>query len=206
MTDRVATGARATTSPPAIEIADIAGTFVLVLVFIAAAAGVANTMLMATFERTREFGMLLALGATPGRIIRLVVTESLVLGLLGALIGSGSGVALVAATHRSGIDYSTLTGGGPSELSFAGLQWSLRFYPTLAVVDVVSGAWSSDRAKIRDHMMAQIYQVCCGRGYTVFAVRPGSKSRYTLAEMDQKTDGRSKGSMSSSTTITYLPK
>ena len=93
-----------------VEIADVAGTFVLVLVFIAAAAGVANTMLMATFERTREFGMLLALGATPGRVIRLVVTESLVLGLLGALIGSGIGVALVAATHRTGIDYSTLTG------------------------------------------------------------------------------------------------
>lgn len=55
----------------------------------------------------------------------------------------------------------------------------------LAVVDVVSGAWSSDRAKIRDHMLAQIYQVFCQRGYTVFAVRPGSKSRYTLAEMDQ---------------------
>ena len=120
-----------------VEIADVAGTFVLVLVFIAAAAGVANTMLMATFERTREFGMLLALGATPGRVIRLVVTESLVLGLLGALIGSGIGVALVAATHRTGIDYSTLTGGGPSELSFAGLRWSLRFYPTLAGVDVL---------------------------------------------------------------------
>jgi ABC-type lipoprotein release transport system permease subunit len=120
-----------------VQIADIAGTFVLVLVFIAAAAGVANTMLMATFERTREFGMLLALGASPGRVIRLVVTESLVLGLLGALIGSGIGIALVAATHRSGIDYAALTGGGPSELSFAGLRWSLRFYPTLTAIDVL---------------------------------------------------------------------
>lgn len=55
----------------------------------------------------------------------------------------------------------------------------------LAVVDVVSGAWSSDRAKIRDHTVAQFYQVFCQRGYTVFAVRPGSKSRYTLAEMDK---------------------
>ena len=120
-----------------VEIADIAGMFVLVLVFIAAAAGVANTMLMATFERTREFGMLLALGTSPGRIVRLIVTESIILGLLGATIGSAIGIALVAATHRSGIDYATLTGGGPSELSFAGLRWSLRFYPTLAVADVL---------------------------------------------------------------------
>jgi len=55
----------------------------------------------------------------------------------------------------------------------------------LAVVDVVSGAWSSDHNKIRDHTLAQFYQTFCQRGYTVFAVRPGSKSRYTLAEMDK---------------------
>jgi acetyl esterase/lipase len=55
----------------------------------------------------------------------------------------------------------------------------------VAIVDVVSGAWSSDRNKIRDHTVAQVYTILCGRGYTVFAVRPGSKSRYTLAEMDQ---------------------
>lgn len=55
----------------------------------------------------------------------------------------------------------------------------------VAIVDVISGAWSSDRNKIRDHTVAQIYTIFCERGYTVFAVRPGSKSRYTLAEMDQ---------------------
>ena len=54
----------------------------------------------------------------------------------------------------------------------------------LAIVDVTSGAWYSDRAKIRDHTLAQIYQIHCARGYTVFAVRPGSKTRYTLLEMD----------------------
>jgi ABC-type lipoprotein release transport system permease subunit len=119
-----------------VRITDLAGLLVLVLVFIAAAAGVANTMLMATFERTREFGMLLALGTTPARLMRLVIVESIALGLIGAFIGSSIGVALVAVTHGSGIDYAWLAGGGPSELSFAGLRWSLRFYPTLSVVDV----------------------------------------------------------------------
>jgi ABC-type lipoprotein release transport system permease subunit len=57
------------------QITELAGLFVLVLVFVAAAAGVANTMMMATFERTREFGMLLALGTHPARLIRLVVEE-----------------------------------------------------------------------------------------------------------------------------------
>jgi len=53
----------------------------------------------------------------------------------------------------------------------------------LGVVDVVSGAYSSDRGKIRDHTLAQLYTILCSHGYTVFAVRPGSKSRYTGGEM-----------------------
>jgi ABC-type antimicrobial peptide transport system permease subunit len=81
--------------------------------------------------------MLLALGTHPARLIRLVVAESFALGLIGALIGSLVGVVLVAITHETGIDYSTLAGSGPSELSFAGLRWSLRFYPSLAAEDVL---------------------------------------------------------------------
>jgi acetyl esterase/lipase len=53
----------------------------------------------------------------------------------------------------------------------------------LAIVDVVSGAWDSDRGKIEQHRMARMYDIFCGRGYTVFGVRPGSKSKFTLAEM-----------------------
>jgi len=127
-----------------VRIADLAGLLVLFLVFIAAAAGVANTMVMATFERTREFGMLLALGTHPARLITLVVAESVTLGGVGAVMGSVIGIALVAITHRTGIDYSWLAGGGPSELSFAGLRFSLRFYPTLSALDVaraIAAVW-----------------------------------------------------------------
>lgn len=120
-----------------VRLTDVAGLLVLLLVFIAAAAGVANTMVMATFERTREFGMLLALGTHPSQLVRLVITESIALGVVGAMAGSLIGIALVAITHRTGIDYSWLAGGGPSELSFAGLRFSLRFYPALDAVDVV---------------------------------------------------------------------
>lgn len=120
-----------------IELVQVAWVLVLALVFAAAAAGVANTMLMATFERTHELGMLLALGARPGRIVRMILAESVVLGLLGALLGAAAGVALVAATHGPGVDYAALTGGGPSEISFGGLKWSLILHPTLAAADVV---------------------------------------------------------------------
>jgi len=54
----------------------------------------------------------------------------------------------------------------------------------LGIVDVVSGAYYSDRRKLRDHILAQLYSIFCSRGYTVFAIRPGSRTRYTAAEME----------------------
>ena len=53
----------------------------------------------------------------------------------------------------------------------------------LAIVDVISGAWDSSRGKIRDHQRAQFFSTLCGRGYTVFAIRPGSISKFTIPEM-----------------------
>lgn len=120
-----------------VELVDVAWVFVLVLVFVAAAAGIANTMLISTFERTRELGMLLALGARPLRIVGMVVVEALALGVVGVAIGSAIGVGIVATFHRVGFDLAQLTGGGPDQISFAGMSWSLRLYPSLAVVDLV---------------------------------------------------------------------
>ena len=120
-----------------IELVGVAWVFVLVLVLIAAAAGVANTMLMATFERTHEFGMLLALGTSPARIVGMILLESLALGVVGVLAGTLLGGALVAWAHSTGVDYAALTGGGPSQLSAFGMNWSLRMYPRLEWVDIV---------------------------------------------------------------------
>jgi dipeptidyl aminopeptidase/acylaminoacyl peptidase len=62
------------------------------------------------------------------------------------------------------------------------------FVPTgtkngLAVVDVISGAWHSDRSKIRDHTLTQTFHILCGKGYTVFAIRPGSITKFSALEM-----------------------
>ncbi len=51
------------------------------------------------------------------------------------------------------------------------------------IVDVASGAWHSDRGKIRDHEKAQMYQIFCAKGFTVFAVRPGSITKFSGLEM-----------------------
>jgi dipeptidyl aminopeptidase/acylaminoacyl peptidase len=53
----------------------------------------------------------------------------------------------------------------------------------LGLVDVASGAFYSDRGKIEDHRRAKVYDVFCGKGYVVFAVRPGSITKFSLGEM-----------------------
>jgi acetyl esterase/lipase len=53
----------------------------------------------------------------------------------------------------------------------------------LGVIDVISGAWHSDRGKIRDHARAQTFHILCRKGYTVFAIRPGSIEKFNAAEM-----------------------
>jgi ABC-type antimicrobial peptide transport system permease subunit len=63
---------------------------------IAGALATMNTMLMSVFERTREIGTLRAVGWSRMRVLRLILAESLLLGLLGGAAGFGLGVALVA--------------------------------------------------------------------------------------------------------------
>jgi ABC-type antimicrobial peptide transport system permease subunit len=58
--------------------------------------GVLNTMLMAVFERTREIGVLRALGWRRRSILSLILTEALCLGLIGAVVGIGIAFGLVA--------------------------------------------------------------------------------------------------------------
>jgi putative ABC transport system permease protein len=113
---------------------------VLFIVFLAAAAGIANTMLMSTFERTHEFGMLLSLGCGPGRLSRIIATEALLLGLVGVSIGTALGVGLVALTSGSGIDYAALGGSASSyEAAFAGITMSSHTFPKTYVSDVAVG-------------------------------------------------------------------
>ncbi|HIG28348.1 MAG TPA: alpha/beta hydrolase [Verrucomicrobiales bacterium] len=52
-----------------------------------------------------------------------------------------------------------------------------------AIVVVASGGWSSNRSKIRDLGRAGLFEVLCNHGYHVFAVRPGSISRFSAKDM-----------------------
>jgi ABC-type lipoprotein release transport system permease subunit len=78
-------------------------TVVLVIVFIIVALGILNTQLMSLFERVREFGVLMAMGARPRWIVRLLIVESALLGLVGAVFGLLVGTALIGHFGRHGL-------------------------------------------------------------------------------------------------------
>lgn len=78
-------------------------TVVLFIVFAIVALGILNTQLMSLFERVREFGVLMAIGARPRWIVRLILAESLVLGLVGTLLGLALGTSMIAYFGRNGL-------------------------------------------------------------------------------------------------------
>jgi putative ABC transport system permease protein len=77
-----------------LEILDAINLAISILAFIIGGIAVMNTMVMAVFERTREFGILRALGWRTRRILQMVLGESLVLCLIASLVGSGLAVLL----------------------------------------------------------------------------------------------------------------
>lgn len=101
------------------------------MVFVAMAFGIINTMLMAVFERMREFGLMKALGMTPGRIIRSVLMESTMILMIGVIAGNLLSAAAVWAVSRTGIDLSAFAAG----LEYAGM--SPMIYPAVSYRDVL---------------------------------------------------------------------
>jgi putative ABC transport system permease protein len=65
------------------------------IALIIGAIGMLNTMIMSVFERTKEIGTLRAIGWRRSRIIQMIIGESLILSIGGAIIGSAAGIGLV---------------------------------------------------------------------------------------------------------------
>ncbi|HEY6479174.1 MAG TPA: FtsX-like permease family protein, partial [Streptosporangiaceae bacterium] len=72
-------------------------TAMLVLAIIIALLGIVNTLALSVVERTRELGLLRALGMRRGQLAQLVAAESMIIAVIGAVLGSGLGLALGAA-------------------------------------------------------------------------------------------------------------
>jgi len=75
-----------------------------VIIYIAMVFGVTNTMLMAISERTRELGVLLALGTRPRRLFRQILLESALMGLISIALGSAISLGVIWWLSLRGLD------------------------------------------------------------------------------------------------------
>lgn len=92
--------------------------FMFVVILLIVTIGVVNTLLMSVLERSREFGVIMALGATPGTLRRLLLSEALLLGGAGLLAGTPLGSLLTWYLVEHGIDLRTWL---PDSLEFGGV-------------------------------------------------------------------------------------
>ncbi|MCP4604800.1 MAG: ABC transporter permease [Proteobacteria bacterium] len=89
------------------------------IVYIAIGIVILNAMLMAVFERIREFGVLKALGMKPGRVLRLILAESAVQTSVAILVGVSLSIPCNWFLTTVGIDVS-----GLGDISIAGIAWN----------------------------------------------------------------------------------
>ena len=91
-------------------------TFFSLIFGIAASLGVMNTMIMSTYDRMREFGIIRAIGTTPWRILKQISLEAILLTTIASIIGVVVGLSVALYFQKYGFDVS---GGG--NMSFGGV-------------------------------------------------------------------------------------
>ncbi|MCD6486096.1 MAG: ABC transporter permease [Syntrophobacterales bacterium] len=112
----------------------VSGLIMYVILIVVVAFSILNTFLMAIFERTREFGVLMAIGMTTGRLMRSLFLESVTITFIGIILGIISGGMVTWYYQVHGI----LISGASELLSQYGLPE--RMYPQLSVLSVSVGA------------------------------------------------------------------
>jgi ABC-type lipoprotein release transport system permease subunit len=97
--------------------ADMEGMWIsLLIIVLIVAVGVLNTVLMSVLERTREYGVLKAIGTKPGQIIKLVLTEVNIIAVLSVLLGIAVGLIINSILAQKGINLGI-------ELTYGGMKF-----------------------------------------------------------------------------------
>ena len=114
------------------------------LLFIIAFIGMANTILMSVMERTREIGMMRAMGMTDFAILRLFIYEAGLIGLLGSLIGMFIGIIINIFMTTYGLDFTqVLEGYGDYGYRVIGVfksAWNFgTIFSSVIIITILSG-------------------------------------------------------------------
>jgi putative ABC transport system permease protein len=123
----------------------------LLVALLIAVLGIVNTLILSVLERTRELGLLRAIGLRRGQTMRMITVESVVISLFGALLGLGVGVGLGAAVVRA------LKDQGFTQYAF---PWALMvvYLVTAAIVGVVAAIIPAIRAARLNVLNAIAYE------------------------------------------------
>lgn len=115
----------------ALDTKAVTTTFISFVVLLIASIGILNLMLMAVFERTREMGVLAALGMKGRQIMGLFLLEGTLIGVVGAVIGCSIGVAMLLILGQTGLDF------GQSNMGEVTALMGSRIYPSVTAPDVI---------------------------------------------------------------------
>ena len=115
------------------------GVIMIGVIALMVAAGIFNTVFVSVMERLREFGIMMAVGFSPAKLFRLVVYESVWLGVIGLLLAGMLTIGPYLYLNQVGIDMGAMLGDSPTEVSGVAMATQLRFgiYPENAVRIVV---------------------------------------------------------------------
>lgn len=114
--------------------ADLGSAFFMYgVLVILVAFSVMNTQLMSVLERTHEFGIVMSLGLTPGRLGRLVLLETALMGLAGLALGAVVGGLVTTWFTYNGFSYP-----GMDQMA-ANFNLPARFYPQVSILTLFAG-------------------------------------------------------------------
>jgi ABC-type lipoprotein release transport system permease subunit len=114
----------------ALALDDMSLYLMMAIIFIIVGIGIFNTVLMSVAERTREFGVMMAVGTSRGRVFSIIFAEAFVLAVVSACLGLAIGLGIHALVAHYGIDVGAMAGG--EDYEFAGIAFSGRIYSTLS--------------------------------------------------------------------------
>jgi len=122
------------------------------IIMLALAFGIINTMLMAILERTKELGMLMAIGMNRKRIFKMIMLETIFLTFVGAIAGMLSGWAIMGILGKTGIHFASWGEG------FEAIGFAAKVYPVVTpgffafttvmviVTAIISSIWPARKA------------------------------------------------------------
>jgi len=129
------------------------------LALLVASIGIANTMVMSVYERTREIGILKAVGASPGDIRLLFMTEASLIGLLGGVVGTIGGWLLGIGLNETILAYLAWKEISMTGTFFAITGWLVALALAFAtLVGLLAGLYPAARAARLDPLEALRYE------------------------------------------------